>query len=43
VDSYGYSRLLERDISELTYLHKAHERGLGNIHWDQTRYREVRA
>ncbi len=43
VDSYGYSHLLERDIAELTYLHKAHARGLGNIHWEDTLHKEVTA
>jgi len=43
VDAYGYSKLLERDIAELTYLHKANERGLGNINWRDTRYKEVQA
>ena len=43
VDSYGYSHLLERDIAELTYLHKANERGLGNINWKDTLYKEVTA
>jgi uncharacterized protein (DUF362 family) len=41
VDAYGYSHLLERDIAELTYLHKAHDRGLGNINWKDTLYKEV--
>ena len=41
VDAYGYSHLLERDIAELTYLHKANERGLGKINWKETRYKEV--
>lgn len=43
VDAYGYSHLLERDIAELTYLHKAQERGLGNINWKDTNYKEVNA
>ena len=43
VDSYGYSHLLERDIAELTYLHKAQERGLGNINWKDTLHKEVQA
>jgi uncharacterized protein (DUF362 family) len=43
VDSYGYSHLLERDIAELTYLHKAHDRGLGNINWEETLHKEVQA
>jgi hypothetical protein len=33
--------LLERDIAELTYLHKAQERGLGNINWKDTLHKEV--
>jgi uncharacterized protein (DUF362 family) len=43
VDSYGYSHLLERDIAELTYLHKANDRSLGNINWKDTLYKEVQA
>lgn len=43
VDSYGYTHLLERDIAELTYVHKANDRGLGNMNWKQTRYKEVQA
>ena len=43
VDAYGYSHLLERDIAELTYLHKANERGLGNINWKDALYKEVQA
>jgi len=41
VDAYGYEHLLERDIAELTYLHKAQSRGLGNIDWKNTLYKEV--
>jgi len=41
VDAYGYSHLLERDIAELTYLHKAQERGLGKLNWKDTIYKEV--
>lgn len=41
VDSYGYTHLLERDLAELTYIHKAHERGLGNKNWKDALYREV--
>jgi len=41
VDAYGYSHLLERDIAELTYLHKAQSRSLGNIDWKNTLYKEV--
>ena len=43
VDAYGYANLLERDIAELTYIHKAHERGLGNKNWKDTLYKEVQA
>jgi uncharacterized protein (DUF362 family) len=43
VDAYGYTHLLERDIAELTYLHKAQERGLGNIKWEDTLHKEVTA
>lgn len=43
VDSYGYTHLLERDIAELTYIHKAHDRGLGNKNWKETVHREVQA
>ena len=42
VDSYGYSNLLERDVANLDYLHKAHERGLGNMNWRETIWKEVR-
>jgi uncharacterized protein (DUF362 family) len=43
VDAYGYSHLLERDLAELTYIHKAHDRGFGNKNWKDTLYKEVRA
>ena len=43
VDSYGYTNLLERDLAELTYVHKAHERGLGNKNWKETFHKEVQA
>jgi uncharacterized protein (DUF362 family) len=43
VDAYGYSHLLERDLAELTYIHKAHDRGLGNKNWKDTLYKEVQA
>lgn len=43
VDAYGYTHLLERDLAELTYIHKAHDRGLGNKHWEDTLYKEVQA
>ena len=41
VDSYGYTHLLERDLAELTYIHKAHDRGLGNKNWKEALYKEV--
>jgi len=41
VDSYGYTHLMERDLADLTYIHKAHERGLGNKNWKDTLYKEV--
>ena len=41
VSGWYSSHLLERDIVELTYLHKAQERGLGNINWKDTLYKEV--
>jgi uncharacterized protein (DUF362 family) len=41
VDAYGYAHLLERDIAELTYIHKAQERGLGNMNWKETNFKEV--
>ncbi len=43
VDSYGYTHLLERDLTELTYIHKAHDRGLGNKNWKDLPYKEVNA
>jgi len=43
VDSYGYQNLLRRDIADLTYIHKAHGRGLGNMNWKETAYKEVQA
>ena len=42
VDSYGYTQLLERDLANLDYLHKAHARGLGNINWKESSWKEVR-
>lgn len=41
VDSYGFTNLLGRDLGDLDYIHKAHERGLGNKNWKETLYREV--
>lgn len=43
VDAYGYTHLLGRDLAELTYIHKAHARGLGNKNWQETLYKEVQA
>jgi uncharacterized protein (DUF362 family) len=43
VDSYGYTHLMERDLAELTYVHKAQARGLGNTNWKDTIYKEVQA
>ena len=43
VDSYGYTNLLGRDVANLDYLHKAHERGLGNMNWQETAWKEVQA
>ena len=43
VDAYGYTHLLERDLAELTYIQKAHDRGLGNKNWKDTLYKEVQA
>jgi len=43
VDAYGYEHLMERDLAELTYIHKAHARGLGNKNWRDTVYKEVQA
>jgi uncharacterized protein (DUF362 family) len=43
VDAYGYTHLLGRDLAELTYIHKAHDRGLGNKNWQDTLYKEVQA
>jgi uncharacterized protein (DUF362 family) len=43
VDAYGYTHLLERDLAELTYIHKAHDRGLGNKNWQDSLYKEVQA
>jgi uncharacterized protein (DUF362 family) len=41
VDSYCYTNLLERDIEQLTYLHKAHARDLGNMNWQELKLKEV--
>jgi uncharacterized protein (DUF362 family) len=41
VDAYGYSHLLERNLDDLTYIHKAYERGLGNMKWKETNFKEV--
>jgi uncharacterized protein (DUF362 family) len=42
VDSYGYQHMLGRNVANLDYLHKAHARGLGNMEWKQTSWKEVR-
>ncbi|MGA1204800.1 MAG: DUF362 domain-containing protein [Opitutales bacterium] len=42
IDSYGYTNLLERDITNLEYIHKAHNRGLGNMNWQDMVVKEVR-
>jgi uncharacterized protein (DUF362 family) len=41
VDSFGYTELLGRDLADLTYIHKAHGRGLGNKNWKEGVVREV--
>ncbi|MGA2786825.1 MAG: DUF362 domain-containing protein [Verrucomicrobiota bacterium] len=43
VDSYGYTHLMERDLAELTYVHKAEARGLGSTRWQDLIYKEVQA
>jgi uncharacterized protein (DUF362 family) len=43
VDSYGYTHLMERDLDELAYVQKAHDRGLGNKNWKDALYKEVQA
>jgi uncharacterized protein (DUF362 family) len=43
VDACGYERLMERDVAELTYIFKAHDRGLGNKNWKDTLHKEVQA
>jgi len=43
VDSYGYTHLMERDLAELTYVHKAEARGLGSTRWQDMIYKEVQA
>ena len=43
VDAYGYTHLLERDLTELTYIQKAVDRCLGNKNWKDTLYKEVQA
>jgi uncharacterized protein (DUF362 family) len=43
VDACGYERLMERDVAELTYIYKAHDRGLGNKNWKDTLHKEVQA
>lgn len=43
VDSYGFTKLMERDIDLLQYVHKAHERKLGNMNWKDLKLKEVQA
>jgi uncharacterized protein (DUF362 family) len=43
VDSCGYGQLLGRDVANLEYLHKAHARGLGNMDWKASKWKEVGA
>jgi|APCry1669189472_1035225.scaffolds.fasta_scaffold04438_3 hypothetical protein len=43
VDSYGYTHLLERNLDELTYIHKATARNLGASNWKETSFKEVQA
>jgi uncharacterized protein (DUF362 family) len=43
VDSYGYTHLMERDLAELTYVHKAEARGLGSTRWQDLNFKEVQA
>jgi uncharacterized protein (DUF362 family) len=43
VDSCGYGQLLGRDVANLEYLHKAHARGLGNMDWKTSKWKEVGA
>ena len=43
IDSYCYTNLMERNIDEITYIHKAHARGLGNMNWKESLYKEVQA
>jgi uncharacterized protein (DUF362 family) len=43
IDSYGYTHMLGRDDHEaLEYVYKAHDRGLGNMHWQDVVLKEVR-
>jgi len=41
VDSYGYTHLMERNLDELTYIHKAADRKLGDSNWKDSSYKEV--
>jgi hypothetical protein len=41
VDAYGYENLLQRDLAKLEYIHKAHARGLGNMNWRETAWKET--
>ena len=43
IDSYGYTNMMQRDdFDALEYVHKAHERGLGNKNWQDVIMKEVR-
>jgi len=43
MDSYGFTHVLGRtNIEDLGYVHKAHERGLGNKNWQEMNLKEVR-
>jgi len=43
IDSYAYTNVLGRtNWDELGYIHKAHERGLGNKNWKELKLKEVR-
>ncbi len=41
VDAWGFTNLLERNLDDLTYIHKAHDRGLGNKDWRAAAWKET--
>jgi uncharacterized protein (DUF362 family) len=43
VDACGYETLLGRDLSQLTYVHLAQQRGLGRADWRNLRVKELNA